>query len=119
MAVEPKFIHLRNHTEYSICLGAIKIKKMIAKAQEYGMPAVAITDTKNMCGALEYSCDASKNGIQPIIGIELLVEAKGYFEKEEGDPYGEKNFCKIVLLAATDEGFYNIVALDRITIIVN
>lgn len=112
MAVEPKFIHLRNHTEYSICLGAVKIKKMIAKAQEYGMPAVAITDTKNMCGALEYSCDASKNGIQPIIGIELLVEAKGYFEKEEGDPYGEKNFCKIVLLAATDEGFYNIVALD-------
>ena len=77
---------------------------MLAKAKEFGMPAVAMTDTGNMFGALEYSCAASGDGIQPIIGCEFLVEAKQYFDKEEGDPYGEKNFCKLVLIAQHDEG---------------
>lgn len=107
----PTFIHLRNHTEYSICAGALKIKKLLAKAKEFGMPAVAMTDTGNMFGALEYSCAAKDEGIQPIVGCEFLVEAKQYFDKEEGDPFGEKNFCKLVLIAQTDEGYYNLVAL--------
>jgi DNA polymerase III subunit alpha len=105
------FIHLRNHTEYSICSGAIKLKKIVAKTKEFGMPAVAISDSGNMFGALEYSCAASSEGIQPIIGVEFLIEAKDYFDVEEGDPYGEKNFCKIILIAQTDEGYYNLVSL--------
>ncbi len=108
--VNPIFVHLRNHTEYSLCLGAIKLKKMIAKAKEYNMPAVAITDTGNMFGALEYSLAASKEGIQPIIGCELLLEADEFFDDSKSER--EKNFSKIVLLAQTDEGFYNIVDLD-------
>ncbi len=106
-----KFVHLRNHTEYSLCLGAIKLKKMIAKAKEFGMPAAAITDTGNMFGVLEYSCAASKEGIQPIIGSELLMEASEFFDKEDTSFDKEKNFSKIVLLAQTDEGYYNLVSL--------
>ncbi len=106
-----KFIHLRNHTEYSLCLGAIKLKKMIAKAKEYDMPAVAITDSGNMFGVLEYSCAASGDGIQPIIGCELLMDAKEFFDREDVGFDKEKNFSKIVLLAQTDEGYYNLVNL--------
>lgn len=105
------FIHLRNHTEYSLCLGAIKLKKMIATAKKFDMPAVAITDSGNMFGALEYSCAASGDGIQPIIGSELLMEANKYFDKEDASFDKEKNFSKIVLLAQTDEGYYNLVSL--------
>lgn len=84
---------------------------MIAKAKELGMPAVAMTDTGNMFGALEYSSAAVGEGVQAIVGCEFLIEAKAYFEKEEGDIYGERNFCKLVLIAQTDEGYYNLVAL--------
>jgi len=69
------------------------------------MPAVAITDSGNMFGALEFSCAASKEGIQPIIGSELLIEANKYFDKSESE------FCKIVLLAQNDVGYYNLVSL--------
>lgn len=108
---EPRFVHLRNHTEYSLCLGAIKLKKMIATAKELNMPAVAITDSGNMFGALEYSLAASKEGIQPIIGSELLMEASKFFDKAETIQERENNFSKIVLLAQTDEGYYNLVNL--------
>ena len=54
-----EFIHLRNHTEFSICSGAIKEKKMVARAKELGMPAVAMTDTHDMFGALEFSVAAT------------------------------------------------------------
>jgi len=84
---------------------------MIARAKEFNMPAVAITDSGNMFGALEYSCAASKDGIQPIIGSELLMEANKYFDKEDTSFDREKNFCKIVLLAQADEGYYNLVNL--------
>ena len=106
-----KFIHLRNHTEYSLCLGAIKEKKMITKAKDLAMPAVAMTDSGNMFGVLEFSCAAKKEGIQPIVGSELLVEANGYFEKTGNFLDDEKNFCKIVLIAQTNEGYYNLVSL--------
>ena len=89
---EPRFVHLRNHTEYSLCLGAIKLKKMIATAKELNMPAVAITDSGNMFGALEYSLAASKEGIQPIIGSELLMEASKFFDKAETVQERENNF---------------------------
>lgn len=106
-----KFIHLRNHTEYSLCLGAIKLKNMLDVAKEMDMPAVAITDSGNMFGALEYSCAAVKAGIQPIVGCELLMEADKYFDKEDIVGAREKTFSKIVLLAQTDEGYYNLVSL--------
>ena len=62
------FIHLRVHTAYSLSEGAIKLPKLIQLATEHKMPAVAVTDTNNLFGALEFSLAAAKAGIQPIIG---------------------------------------------------
>ncbi|MBS0558763.1 MAG: DNA polymerase III subunit alpha [Proteobacteria bacterium] len=65
------FVHLRVHSSYSLSEGAIKADKIAALAREAGMPAVAITDTANMFGALEFSQACTGKGIQPIIGCQI------------------------------------------------
>ncbi|MDR3290242.1 MAG: DNA polymerase III subunit alpha [Rickettsiales bacterium] len=106
------FIHLRNHTEYSLSLGAIREKSMIAKAKELKMPALAVTDSGNMFGALEFSIAASKEGVQPINGCEFVIEKTGLFEKDPMDVENTECLAKIVFLAQTDEGFKNLIALS-------
>ena len=75
------------------------------------MPACAITDTGNMFGVLEYSCLAKDEGVQPIIGCELLLEASNYFENNVDENEIVNNYSKIVLIAQTDEGYYNLLKL--------
>src|ERR1700751_672932 len=67
------FIHLRVHSAYSLSEGAIKADKIPALALEANMPAVAITDTANLFGALEFSQACAGKGIQPIIGCQLAL----------------------------------------------
>ena len=71
---EPRFIHLRLHTEYSLLEGAMRVKKLPAMVGEAGMPAVAVTDTNNMFCALEFSETAAKAGVQPILGCQIDVD---------------------------------------------
>ncbi len=71
------FVHLRVHSAFSLSEGAIKPDKIAALAKEYGMPAVAITDTSNMFGALEFSQYCSGAGVQPIIGCQLGLARPG------------------------------------------
>ncbi|MFO0004574.1 MAG: PHP domain-containing protein, partial [bacterium] len=73
-APPPLFIHLRTHTAYSLSEGALQIKALAALAKDAGMPAVAITDTGNLFGALEFSDAMAEKGIQPIIGCTLKVD---------------------------------------------
>jgi DNA polymerase-3 subunit alpha len=110
-----KFVHLRNHTEYSLCKGAIKIKKVVEYLKQNNIPAFAMTDSHAMFGALEFCCAASKEGIQPIIGCEIVLnlnklifsDNKRFFSAKEE----EDNFCKIVILAQTDVGYLNLISL--------
>jgi DNA polymerase-3 subunit alpha len=67
------FVHLRAHSAYSLSEGAIKVEKLPALAREAQMPAVAITDTANLFGALEFSQACVAKGIQPIIGCSLAL----------------------------------------------
>ncbi|HWK47867.1 MAG TPA: DNA polymerase III subunit alpha [Stellaceae bacterium] len=67
------FIHLRVHSAYSLSAGAIKLKDLPKLCKRSNMPAVAVTDTGNLFGALEYSLACSAEGIQPIIGCELGI----------------------------------------------
>ena len=62
------FVHLRVHSAYSLSEGAIKLKELASACQRYAMPAVAVTDTGNLFGALEFSLAAADKGVQPIIG---------------------------------------------------
>ena len=71
------FVHLRVHSAFSLSEGAIKPDKIAALARELGMPAVAITDTSNMFGALEFSQYCTKEGVQPIIGCQLGWRGRG------------------------------------------
>ena len=103
----PRFIHLRVHTEYSLLQGAVHAKKLPEMVAKMNMPAVAVTDTNNMFCALEFSEGASKAGIQPIIGCQVDL---GYTVIEHGkrqeDPAG------IVLLAQSEAGYLNLMKLN-------
>ena len=67
------FVHLRTHTAYSLSEGAIKIKQLVKMCQAEQMPAVGVTDTGNLFGALEFSSACAEAGIQPIIGVQLAI----------------------------------------------
>ncbi|WP_342076800.1 DNA polymerase III subunit alpha [Yoonia sp. SS1-5] len=107
MTSDPRFIHLRVHTEYSLLEGAIPVKKLPGMAAAMDMPAVAVTDSNNMFCALEFSEGASKAGIQPIIGCQIDVT---YIDPEPGrrpdDP------APIVLLAQNETGYENLMKLN-------
>ncbi|MDI2090365.1 DNA polymerase III subunit alpha [Commensalibacter oyaizuii] len=100
MALSP-FIHLRNHSAYSLSQGALRIPKMVALAKEMQMPALAITDTGNLFGALEFSKTCVDAGIQPIIGAQIGIPAIG--ENTEYTPS-----WPIVLLAQNEAGLLNL-----------
>src|SRR5215469_14810240 len=70
------FVHLRVHTAYSLSAGAIRIKELVQLCRAERMPAVAITDSGNLFGALEFATACAEAGIQPIIGCEIGVRRK-------------------------------------------
>src|SRR5258708_36797293 len=82
------FIHLRVHSAYSLSAGAIKIKELVGLCKANKMPAVAITDSSNLFGALEFSTTCAEAGIQPIIGCEigLLVHEANRGQRSTRDP---------------------------------
>ena len=101
------FVHLRVHSAFSLLEGALPIAKLIKLAQADAQPALAITDTGNLFGALEFSEKASGSGIQPIIGCQLAVDwGDDAAHRKPGDAYPE-----IVLLSCDDEGFAHLVEL--------
>ncbi|MFZ0730431.1 MAG: PHP domain-containing protein, partial [Methylovirgula sp.] len=69
-----RFVHLHVHSSFSLREGALSIGKLAKLAVADGMPALAITDTNNLFGALEFSEKLAKEGVQPIIGIELAID---------------------------------------------
>ena len=99
---DPGFIHLRVHTAYSLSEGAIKLPKLIQLAGEHRMPAVAMTDTNNLFGALEFSLAASKAGIQPIIGCQLDVAREGEAARQTGGNATTRRHDRLLLLAQNE-----------------
>ncbi len=97
------FIHLRVHTAYSLLEGAIPVKKLIALAQKYQMPAVAMTDTGNLFGAFEFSLAAKEAGIQPLLGCQIQITSPGTDRKNETD-------C-LVLLVQNQTGYKNLLKI--------
>ncbi|MFT3986537.1 DNA polymerase III subunit alpha [Aestuariivirga sp.] len=107
------FIHLRNHSAYSLSEGALPIKQLAALAKDAKMPAVAITDTGNLFGALEFSEAASEKGIQPIIGCTLKVD----LQPPSADPLnrpqtGLRRLPSLAFLAKDEEGYANLMKLS-------
>ena len=121
MATE--FVHLHNHSEYSMLDGACRIEDMVDWAVENSAPAVALTDHGNMFGAWELYSKAKKAGVNPIVGCEVYVAPGSRIEKKKGQggPYhltllaedatGYQNLLKLVSLGYTD-GFYSRPRID-------
>ncbi|RLC58263.1 MAG: DNA polymerase III subunit alpha [Candidatus Cloacimonadota bacterium] len=102
------FIHLHNHTQYSLLDGACRTDKMIAKAKEFGMPAVAMTDHGNMFGVIDFYNKAKREGIKPIIGIETYI-----INHEFDEPEAKKDIRHhLVLLAQNLQGYKNLIKLS-------
>ncbi|MDQ2092389.1 DNA polymerase III subunit alpha [Marimonas arenosa] len=107
MSSDPRFIHLRVHTEYSLLEGAVRLKKLAGLCEKLGMPAVAVTDTNNMFAALEFSVTASGAGVQPIIGCQVDVEYVAAAPGERTKPP-----APVVLLAQSEAGYENLMKLN-------
>jgi DNA polymerase-3 subunit alpha len=104
------FVHLRVHTAYSLSAGAIPIKELVAMCQAERMPAVAVTDTGNLFGALEVATTCSAAGIQPIIGCEIVLERNGAAEGSRPER-GFSEPDRIVLLVQNELGYRNLLEL--------
>ena len=104
------FVHLRVHTAYSLSAGAIKIKELADLCKAERMPAVAITDTGNLFGALEFATTCSGAGVQPIIGCEIALL---HGNAEEGNRLGRivPEPDRIVLLVQDEAGYRNLLRL--------
>ncbi|MGA8399190.1 MAG: DNA polymerase III subunit alpha [Stellaceae bacterium] len=101
------FIHLRVHTAYSLSAGAIKIKELVGLCKKNSMPAVAITDSGNLFGALEFATACAGEGVQPIIGCEIALVAHEANERQ----LGQRDLERIVLLVQSEAGYRNLLAL--------
>jgi len=105
------FVHLRVHSAYSLLEGALPIGKIVARAQKDEAVAVAITDTNNLFGALEFANKTTKEGIQPLIGCQLDLRFGGEVARGGGTKRTGVEGNAIVLIAATEEGHANLVRL--------
>ena len=105
------FVHLRVHSAYSLSEGAIRIKELMGLCQSLKMPAVAVTDTNNLFGALEFSLSAADSGVQPIIGGQIAVSREGGENPTMGRTVSVQRPDQVVLLVQNDIGYRNILKL--------
>ena len=96
------FIHLRTQSSYSLAESAIKIDKLVQLALKHNMPAIALTDNNNMFGALEFSLECQKNGIQPIIGTSINIFDISY----------KNRFSQLNFLVKNKKGYKNLLFLS-------
>ena len=107
------FVHLHNHTQYSLLDGACRVDRMVKLAKEYGMPAVAITDHGNLYGAIDFYLTAKNEGIKPIIGIEAYI-INGELD-DEHSKYDPR--YHLILIAKDYTGYKNLIKLSSISFI--
>src|SRR5262249_52014212 len=106
----PYFVHLHVHSSFSLLEGALTIARLAELAKADHQPALALTDTDNMFGALEFPEKLSGYGIQPIVGCSLAID---FGDSEHGPRNGSvvPERTRIVLLAARSEGYRSLMRL--------
>jgi DNA polymerase-3 subunit alpha len=102
------FAHLHCHTEYSLLDGFSNIKRLVKRAKELGMPALAITDHGTMHGVIEFFSAATENDIRPIIGLEAYLAPRGMTDR---DPVKDKKPYHLLLLAENQTGYQNLLKI--------
>jgi DNA polymerase-3 subunit alpha len=102
------FVHLHVHSEYSLLDGMGKVHRLVARAKELGMPALAITDHGTLFGAVEFYIAAKAAGIRPVIGIEAYLAPRGMKDR---DPRADREPPHLLLLAESDAGYKNLLRI--------
>uniref|UniRef100_UPI00129E67EE DNA polymerase III subunit alpha n=1 Tax=Shewanella sp. TC10 TaxID=1419739 RepID=UPI00129E67EE len=98
---DPRFVHLRVHSDFSMSDGVAKVKPILAKAAELGMGALAITDQNNFCGLVKYYGGAHGAGIKPIVGADFWMKVPGF----------DDDFCAITIIALNNDGYQSLTQL--------
>ncbi|WP_353498013.1 DNA polymerase III subunit alpha [Vibrio sp. CB1-14] len=98
---DPKFIHLRVHSDFSMVDGLSKVPPLVKKVAELGMPAMALTDFTNLCGLVKFYGNAHSAGIKPLIGADFSVQS---------DEFGEE-LTSLTVLASDNTGYNNLTLL--------
>ncbi len=107
MARSESFVHLHNHSEYSLLDGASRIDHLVDTAVAMGMPAMAVTDHGNLFGAVKFYRKATEKGLKPIIGSEVYVARESRHKKAGG---GDQSH-HLVLLVENHTGYENLIRL--------
>ncbi len=105
------YVHLHNHTQYSLLDGLTKIPSLIEYVQQKNMTSVAITDHGTLSGAIEFYKESKARNIRPIIGIETYVASRKHTDKESGL---DKQNYHLILLAMNNKGYQNLMRLSTI-----
>jgi DNA polymerase-3 subunit alpha len=106
--IHSDFVHLHNHSDFSLLDGASPIPRMVARAAQLKMPALALTDHGSMFGAVEFYQAARKAGVKPIVGMEAYV-TRGHRKERKRDTAHH-----LVLLCRDERGFRNLMKLSSL-----
>ncbi|MEZ9235215.1 MULTISPECIES: DNA polymerase III subunit alpha [Shewanella] len=98
---DPRFVHLRVHSDFSMSDGVAKVKPILAKASELGMGALAITDQNNFCGLVKFYGGCHGAGIKPIIGADFWMKVPGFADE----------YCAITIIALDNDGYQSLTQL--------
>jgi DNA polymerase-3 subunit alpha len=104
------FVHLHNHSQFSLLDGAQRLEEMVEQAARFGMPALAITDHGNLFGAIPFFEAAAERGVKPILGCETYMAPGPRADRTPTGP-GKKPYYHLLLLARDSEGYRNLMKL--------
>lgn len=105
------YVHLHNHTQYSLLDGLTKLPALMKYVNATGMTAVAQTDHGTLSGAIDFYKDATKAGIKPLIGMETYVASRTLHDK---DPGKDKLYYHLILIAMNETGYRNLMKLSTV-----
>lgn len=109
------FVHLHNHSEYSLLEAAVRLKDLAKKTASFNMPACALTDLGNMYGAIEFYFACKDKNVKPILGLEVyLAPGNNRLIKSVDRNEGKKHPTRLVLLAQNDQGYRNLCQISTI-----
>ncbi|HEX8182364.1 MAG TPA: DNA polymerase III subunit alpha [Candidatus Saccharimonadales bacterium] len=105
------YVHLHNHTQYSLLDGLTKLPALFDYVKEQGMTSVAMTDHGTLSGAIDFYKTGKATGINPIIGLETYVASRRHTDK---DPQKDKQRFHLILLAMNHKGYQNLMKLSTV-----
>ena len=105
------YVHLHNHSQYSLLDGLTKIPSLVQYVKDYGMDAVAVTDHGTMSGVIEFYKEAKAGGVKSIIGMEAYIAPRRHIDKE---PEKDRQYYHLTMLAMNSRGYQNLMQLSTI-----